>query len=75
MSLEWRYTAADQLISADVFLVTRVLVPLCACVSPSDSIDPLWLIFKIDNHIHLQCPVCGVTYCQAESPCQIKVEL
>lgn len=74
--MEWRVTAADQFVTRDATLVTRVLVPICGCVSNTNiNGDPLWFVFKIDAHLHLQCPVCGVAFCQSEPACSLKVEI
>lgn len=74
--MSWEHTAADQLTSSGATLVTRVLVPICGCGCNLDSKqDPIWYVFKIDEHLHLQCPACGVTFCQQEPKCGLQVEI
>jgi len=48
--------------------VPGVLV-CCAVCGDTPTQPTLWIIFKINGHIHAQCSLCDETYCQAGEQC------
>lgn len=44
---------------------SREKAELATCECGSEG----WIVYKVKEHIHLQCQVCGETYCQNEGHC------
>jgi len=63
----------SKIIQKPISVVSRVddsSVPADLMVCPCGS--DVWHVYIVNNHPHMQCIVCGVTYCQGGDKCGIE---